>query len=65
MKRFKTIFMNRFYFIACLCIYIYEYVQEPIRDPQFAAFVPSLHAQSLSGNSLTFISSQIPAAVKL
>ena len=26
MKRFKTIFMNRFYFIACLCIYIYEYV---------------------------------------
>ena len=26
------------------------------RDPQFAAFVPSLHAQSQSGNSLTFIS---------
>ena len=26
MKRFKTIFMNRFYFTACLCIYIYEYV---------------------------------------
>ena len=39
--------------------------KEPFRDPQFAAFVPSLHAQSQSGNSLTFISSQIPAAVKL
>ena len=30
--------------------------KEPFRDPQFAAFVPSLHAQSQSGNSLTFIS---------
>ena len=39
--------------------------KEPFRDPQFAAFVPSLHAQSQSGNSLTFISSQILAAVKL
>ena len=29
---------------------------EPFCDPQFAAFVPSLHAQSQSGNSLTFIS---------
>ena len=38
---------------------------EPLRDHQFAAFVPSLHPQSQSGNSLTFISSQIPAAVKL
>ena len=38
--------------------------KEPFRDPQFTAFVPSLHAQSQSGNSLTVISSQIPAAVK-
>ena len=39
--------------------------KEPFRDPQFAAVVPSLHAQSQSGNSLTFILSQIPAVVKL
>lgn len=25
-ERFKTIFVNRSYFITCLCIYIYEYV---------------------------------------
>ena len=30
--------------------------KEPFHDPQFAAFVPSLHAQSQSGNSLTFSS---------
>ena len=30
--------------------------EEPFLDPQFAAFVSSLHAQSQSGNSLTFIS---------
>ena len=28
---------------------------QPFSDPQFAAFVPSLHAQSQSGNLLTFI----------
>ena len=39
--------------------------KEPFRDPQFAAVVPSLHAHSQSDNSLTFISYQIPAAVKL
>ena len=39
--------------------------KEPFRDPQLAAVVPSLHAQSQSDKSLTIISSQIPAAVKL
>ena len=29
---------------------------KPFRDPQVATFVPSLHALSQSGNSLTFIS---------
>ena len=29
---------------------------KPFRNPQVATFVPSLHAQSYSGNSLTFIS---------
>ena len=33
--------------------------KEPFRDPQFAAFVPSLHAQSQSGNSLGSLSKDV------